>query len=140
MARRNVFDPDQAARVMCATVENGHSQEDIERAAQERGCWVFDEDPECERKRRQAIELALSAIEGNQQTLAIAEAAINAIGIAIRIMLVVSRVVPIPALRVASVGLSLASGQLTAVRLNIARRRAANDDLFRAIEALRRAA
>lgn len=123
------FNARAAARTMCAAIENGATQEQIEEQAEELGCWTDRSDKECERKRRAAVAIAQELIAGNNQTLAAAEAALSAIGIGIRIALGILNIVPGGAAASRAL-LTLQRVTLTQITRNVSARRAANDELF----------
>lgn len=125
------FGASDAARVICAAIENGATQAEIEQQAAERGCWQ-DTDPEkCEKAKAEAVAVATSLIEGNNTTLAVADTVLAALGYAGRAMLLLTRSIPI--LRPASIPLGLAVAKVGEVRSAVASRRAANDALFRQV-------
>lgn len=88
-------------------------------------------DQECERKRQRAVAVAQQLIQGNNQTLAIAQGALNVIAFALRGMLIATRAIPV--LRPLQIPTQLAVTQIGNVRLAITARKAANDDLFRLV-------
>lgn len=109
-------------------------QKDIEAELKRRDCgWVVPEDldPECERKKREAVAIAQQLIESNNRTLAVAEAAIQVFDVAVRVAIFGLKALPWPPARVIGVALDrTAKPALASVRTAIRTRRAANDDTF----------
>lgn len=126
-----VFRASDAARVVCAAIENGATQDQIEEELEARGCWTVSGDPECERKRREAKAIASELIDANNTTLAVADAFLRALEIVIRVALFGLRVIPQG--RPVALALTPMVTQVASVRSNIAVRRAANDALFQRV-------
>jgi hypothetical protein len=110
------------------------TQADIEDELRERDCgWTpcEDRDPDCERKRRAAVAIAQQLIEGNNRTLAVAEAALQVFDIAVRIAIFAIKSLPWPPARLVGITLDrTATPALARVRTVVRAQRAANDDLF----------
>lgn len=109
-------------------------QKDIEDELRKRdyGWTVADDvDPDCERKKREAQAVAQQLIEGNNRTLAVAEAAIQVFDLAVRVAIFGLKALPWPPARLIGVTLDrTAAPALARVRSTIRAQRAANDDLF----------
>lgn len=127
------FTANDAARVMCGTIANGASQEEIEAAAVERGCWTQADEQECRRKLSQAKQVALELVQGNNQILIASQALMTAWIIAIRGVIVLLTAV---GARPAVVPLNLIRVQATNFRSRMTARQAANDEVFRLISNL----
>lgn len=125
------FTPDGVARVLCATLDNGYSAEEICEALLDKCAWNCAEDPDCNKKRKELVEIAQQAIQGNNQVLATADLILAGLSITFRGLLLVTRVVP--ALRPFSIPLQIASTQLVNFRGTMAARRAANDAIYEAV-------
>lgn len=111
-----------------------YTQKDIEAALRERDCgWTTteDQDPDCERKKREAVAIAQQLIQGNNRTLAVAEGALQVFEFAVRASLFAMKLIPVPAVRIIAVTLDrTAKPALARVRTTVRAQRAANDELF----------
>jgi len=134
-SKQRVFTPKDAARVMCATIGNGATQEEIEAEAAARECWTLPSDRDCERKRRAAVAVAEQLIEENNTTLAVAESVLRALGLLFGATRFVLQRTGLGA--VASVPVAVLVTNVNSAISRIQVQRAANDALFRAVAGLR---
>jgi len=93
--------------------------------------WDCQGDPDCNKKRKEIAEIALSAIQGNNQVLASADLILQGLSLALRGLLLAARIIPV--LRPIQIPLQLATVQVTNVTRLIGPRRAANDAIREAV-------
>lgn len=125
------FTPAGVARVLCATLNNGFSAEEICSELKDHCDWDCQSDPDCNKKRKEAVAIAQQLIQGNNEILTTADAVLGLLNISLRGLALLSTV--IPALRPFAIPLRLASGQVGTVRTSITARKAANDELIQSV-------
>lgn len=126
-------DASSAARMICAAITNGADQAEIIKAAVERGCWTDLGD--CERKRQQLKAEALSLIDRNNVTIAIAEQALAFIAAQLIALGILVRAIPViggPAQAIVRV----ISGRVNGTLARVVAGRAANEASFRLVSGL----
>jgi len=131
------FTAKSAARVVCAALAGGASDRELLQELKDRCDFdCEDSDPECERKRQRAVQVAEQLIEGNNEILIVANGLMVVWVLALRVFLnIIARAAPVTAPVV-----QLVISQASRFQVRIAARRAANDELFQIVQTLRRAA
>lgn len=120
--------------MICAVIERGGStQQEIEAAAEQRGCWEGSTEQECKRKLESAKQLALELIQGNTQILVAADALMTAWIIALRGVVIILTAV---GARPAAIPVQLVLTQAARFQTRISTRRAANDEAYRLVSGL----
>jgi len=132
-SKPRTYDPKSAARVVCATIDNGHTQAEIEHELTDRGCWSVSE-ADCEKKRAKAKAIALELIQGNNEILVVANALMAAWVVALRLMLGLLNA--LPGGRVVGKPAGLVVQAAGRFQNRLAARKAANDDLFKLVVGL----